>query len=730
MAVIALAGNPNSGKTTLFNALTGSNQYVGNWPGVTVEKKEGRLRGSRQITVTDLPGVYSLSPYTLEEVVTRHYLLNERPDAVLNIIDGSNIERNLYLTAQLLELGIPVLVAVNMLDVLEKDGDTLDLGEFSRQLGCPVAAISALKGTGIAALARQLPSLPRQKPPAPWNRFPPAAEETLAALTRKLGKPETKPAVPARLRRFCAVKLLERDALLCQTYPALAEEMEPEIRATEAALEDDSDSAVSAARYDAISALLRVCLVRKKTREVTPSDRIDRLLTHRVLALPLFAAIMFLVYYISVSTAGKWMSDWVKDGLFGDGFVLFGHWVRGIPALLEGLFARMRVAPWLQGLVLKGMLSGVGSVLSFVPQMIVLFFFLAFLEACGYMSRIAFILDRLFRRFGLSGKSFIPILIGTGCGVPGIMASRTIENERDRRMTVITTTFIPCSAKLPIIALISGALFGGAWWVAPSAYFAGIAAIVCSGLLLKKWKLFAGKPSPFVMELPAYHLPTLRNLLRSVWERTWSFLKKAGTIILLSCVLDWFLSNFSAAGGRLHMVEEMGQSLLAAAGRRIDWIFAPLGFGTWQATVSTLMGLVAKENLAGTLGVLYGGSGNLWANLTAAFQPLSAYAFLLFNLLCAPCFAAVGAIRREMNSSRWTLFALGYQTCFAYTIALIVYQFGLFFGGHGFRAATAAALLAFLGLAWLLIRPERGQANADLAGERRRRPARRTSRKL
>jgi ferrous iron transport protein B len=703
---IALAGNPNSGKTTLFNALTGSNQFVGNWPGVTVEKKEGRLRGRKDVRIMDLPGIYSLSPYTPEEVIARNYLLDERPDAILNIVDGTNPERNLYLTTQLLELGVPVVVAVNMIDLVRKNGDTLDLEGLSKKFGCPFMGVSALKGTGLSETVNKAIQCAESKAaPAPVHRFDDRVENALRAIASELGDD-----VPASQKRFFAVKLFERDEKITLRAKG-CENLESIVTAVEDALDDDAESIITNERYACIVSAIKDSYRKKDTAKLTRSDRIDRVVTNRVLALPIFAVVMFLVYFVSVTTVGALATDWANDGLFGEGFHLFGLWIPGVPVAVEGALESLRTADWLNGLILDGIIGGVGAVLGFVPQMLILFAFLAFLEGCGYMARIAFIMDRIFRKFGLSGKSFIPILIGTGCGVPGILSARTIENDRDRRMTVITTTFIPCGAKLPIVALIAGALFDGAWWVAPSAYFFGIAAIITSGVILKKTKLFAGDPAPFVMELPAYHLPTVVNVLRSMWERGFSFIKRAGTIILVSAVIIWFLSSFGVTDGRFVLVDDLGDGLLASVGMRVAWIFAPLGFGNWQATVAAFTGLVAKENVVGTFGVLYGfaevaeDGAEIWGTLSASFTPLAAYAFLVFNLLCAPCFAAIGAIRREMNSAKWTFIAIGYQTGFAYLAALCVYRFGLLFETGVFGVGTVCACAVALLFLYLLFRP-------------------------
>lgn len=806
---IALAGNPNSGKTTLFNALTGSNQFVGNWPGVTVEKKEGKLKGHTNVTITDLPGIYSLSPYTLEEVVARNYLLSERPDAILNIVDGTNLERNLYLTTQLMELGIPVIMAINMMDVVRKSKDTIHTKQLEQLLGCTVVEISALKGTGIQEAADQAVRIAQTRTAAaPVHRFAARVESALTEIEAQLE------AVSEEQRRFYAIKLLERDDKIKLQLPS-APDTEAVTAALEDELDDDSESIITNERYSYISSIISHCYTKHSKEHLSTSDKIDRIVTNRWLALPIFAVVMCIVYYVSVSTVGTLFTDWVNDGVFGDGWHLFGIgsaayeqvaeeyavestkteawlnaaeeagisvdaiqdaleagtldsstlaaltaqeeaqnlvaqaellddegqveetlpvtfeefmesaiaaepdpaefgvWIPGIPPLLEQGLEAVHCADWLQGLILDGIVAGVGAVLGFVPQMLVLFLFLAFLEACGYMARIAFIMDRIFRKFGLSGKSFIPMLIGTGCGVPGIMASRTIENDRDRKMTIITTTFIPCGAKLPIIALIAGALFNGAWWVAPSAYFVGIAAIVCSGIILKKTRLFTGNPAPFVMELPTYHLPTVTNVLRSMWERGWSFIKKAGTVILLATILVWFTSNFGFGEDGFGMVD-MQDSLLAMLGGAIAWIFAPLGWGDWKAAVAAITGLIAKENVVGTFGVLFGNMDEvaengwqIWANMQLSFTALSAYSFLVFNLLCAPCFAAIGAIKREMNSAKWTWFAIGYQCAFAYVVSLCIYQLGMLFTGGGITVWRVIAILLTAAFVYLLLRPER-----------------------
>lgn len=708
---IALAGNPNSGKTTLFNALTGSNQFVGNWPGVTVEKKEGKLKGHKDVVIMDLPGIYSLSPYTLEEVVARNYLINERPDAILNIVDGTNLERNLYLSTQLMELGIPVIMAVNMMDVVRKNGDIIHMKQLGRKLGCEVVEISALKGEGIDAAAEKAVKIARGKyTEAPVHKFSEAVERALVEIETYLS-----PAMPEEQRRFYAIKLFERDEKIKGNLAA-APDVEHIIDRLEKEEDDDAESIITNERYSYITSIIDGCYQRKYKGDMSASDKIDRIVTNRWLALPIFALVMFAVYYVSVTTVGTWATDWANDGVFGEGWNLFGigalH-IPGIPQMLEGLLSTIGCADWLQSLILDGIVGGVGAVLGFVPQMLVLFIFLAFLEACGYMARIAFIMDRIFRKFGLSGKSFIPMLIGTGCGVPGVMASRTIENDRDRKMTIITTTFIPCGAKLPIIALIAGALFDGASWVAPSAYFVGIAAIICSGIILKKTKMFAGDPAPFVMELPAYHMPTVKNVLRSMWERASSFIKKAGTVILLSTVLIWFLQSFGLEGGNFGMVEDMNHSLLAGLGNGIAWIFTPLGWGDWKAAVAAITGLIAKENVVGTFGVLYGfaevaeDGAEIWGTLAASFTTAAAYSFLVFNLLCAPCFAAIGAIKREMNNAKWTWFAIGYQTGLAYVVSLCVYQLGTFFTGGGFNVWTGMAIILVIGFIFLLFRPYR-----------------------
>ena len=818
---IALAGNPNCGKTTLFNGLTGSNQFVGNWPGVTVEKKEGKLKQHSDVVITDLPGIYSLSPYTLEEVVARNYLLGERPDAILNIIDGTNLERNLYLTTQLTELGIPVVVAVNMMDIVEKNGDKINIEELGRELGCKVVQISALKGRGIMEAAEATIHAAKNEKTIPQHTFCGPVEHALAHIEELVLHD-----MPEEQQRWYAIKIFERDSKVLEQLN-LSEEMrahiEKDIEAAETEEDDDSESIITNERYIYIASIIKGCYKKVSAGKLTISDKIDRIVTNRILALPIFAVIMFIVYYVSVTTVGTVATDWANDGVFGDGWHLFGIgssaysdvadeydealtvangfvtyeseqgvdtsaveaamdaesedydpeaakaaltqfaatipagteatyevedeetlatedetatvddltaamavldqdgyeapdpanygvWIPGIPVFVEKALTSIGCADWLSGLILDGIVAGVGAVLGFVPQMLVLFIFLAFLEACGYMARVAFIMDRIFRRFGLSGKSFIPILIGTGCGVPGIMASRTIENEKDRRMTIMTTTFIPCGAKTPFIAMVAGAIFGGAAWVATSAYFLGIAAIICSGVILKKTKIFEGDPAPFVMELPAYHMPTVGTVLRSMWERGWSFIKKAGTIILLSTILVWFLSYFGWADGSFGMLTEdqIDCSILAKIGGAICWIFAPLGFGNWQATVASITGLIAKENIVGTMGILYsGGAGTVYQNMAATFSLASGYAFLAFNLLCAPCFAAMGAIRREMNSTKWFLGAIGYQCGLAYLVGLVIYQISSLLSGGGFGIGTVAAIVVIVLFFFLLLRPSK-----------------------
>lgn len=709
---IALAGNPNCGKTTLFNALTGSNQFVGNWPGVTVEKKEGKLKGHKDVTIMDLPGIYSLSPYTLEEVVARNYLINERPDAILNIVDGTNIERNLYLSTQLMELGIPVVMAVNMMDIVKKSGNKIHIDKLKQKLGCEVVEISALKGTGIKEAAEMAVSVAKNKTAVPpVHKFSPEVEDVLDSVEAKIGSD-----VPEEQKRFFAIKLLEKDDKISLQMKQ-APDVSDEIKYIEKEMDDDTESIITNERYTYISSIIDECYTKVQTKEkLTVSDKIDRIVTNRFAALPIFAVVMVIVYYVSVSTVGTWATDWANDGLFGEGWHLFGIesiYVPGIPVIIGNALEAIGCAAWLQGLILDGIVAGVGAVLGFVPQMLVLFIFLAFLESCGYMARVAFIMDRIFRKFGLSGKSFIPMLIGSGCGVPGIMASRTIENDRDRKMTIMTTTFIPCGAKLPIIALIAGALFGGAWWVAPSAYFVGIAAIICSGIILKKTKMFAGDPAPFVMELPAYHWPTVSNVLRSMWERGWSFIKKAGTIILLSTIVVWFTTYFGWVDGQFRMLEDMelDHSILATIGNAIAWLFIPLGWGDWKSAVAAITGLVAKENVVGTFGILFGfaevaeDGAEYWGTLAGSMTAVAAYSFLTFNLLCAPCFAAMGAIKREMNSAKWFWFAIGYQTLLAYVVSLCVYQIGTLITTGTFGLWTVVAFLLVLGFLYLLFRP-------------------------
>ena len=783
---IALAGNPNSGKTTLFNALTGSNQFVGNWPGVTVEKKEGKLKKHEGVTITDLPGIYSLSPYTLEEVVARNYLLGERPDAILNIIDGTNLERNLYLTTQLTELGIPVVVAINMMDLVKKNGDKINVEELSRQLGCKVVEISALKGTGVMAAAEAAIDAAKNSKTVPQHTFSGSVEHALAHIEEAAVHN-----MPEEQQRWYAIKIFERDDKVLSSLnidKGVLEHIENDIKAVETEMDDDAESIITNERYIYIGEVIKACYKKKNHGGLSTSDRIDRIVTNRWLGLPIFAVVMFIVYWVAMVGVGAPATDWANDGLFGDGWHLlgidggygdlaeeygeaslivdgydayieengslaadgtftyevedeetlavstetatmadyekakatierigeepdpadYGIWVPGVPVLVGNALERAGTADWLSGLILDGIVAGVGAVLGFVPQMLVLFLMLAFLEACGYMARIAFVLDRIFRKFGLSGKSFIPMLIGTGCGIPGIMASRTIENERDRRMTIMTTTFIPCGAKVPFIGMIAGALFGGSAWVSTSAYFIGMAAIIISGIMLKKTKMFAGDPAPFVMELPAYHWPTLGNVLRSMWERGWSFIKKAGTIILLSTIFVWFTSRFGWLDGQFGMLEEdqISASILAKIGNAICWIFAPLGWGNWQATVASITGLVAKENIVGTLGVLYsGGAGTVYDAIAAAFTGITGYSFLVFNLLCAPCFAAIGAIKREMNSPKWTWFAIGYQCGFAYAVALMINQFGGLFTGNANIIGVIAAVIVLAAIIYMLVRP-------------------------
>ena len=805
---IALAGNPNSGKTTLFNALTGSNQFVGNWPGVTVEKKEGKLRKFDGVTVTDLPGIYSLSPYTLEEVVARNYLIEERPDAILNIVDGTNLERNLYLTTQLTELGIPVVIAINMMDVVRKNGDSINMEALSEKLGCQIVEISALRGDGVDAAAEAAVAAAKGGKTVPMHTFSGPVEHAIAHIEEAAihGLPEEQ-------QRWYAIKIFESDDQVLEKLNIPTDTLahiKTDIEAAEKELDDDAESIITNERYVYIADLLKGIYKKKGAHELSASDKIDKVVTNRWLGLPIFAVVMFLIYYLAMVTVGASATDWANDGLFGDGWHLFGIgsaeaeeaadnyaaavnavdafvgfdeeagidelkaftsadasvaytvedeetleqseitvwfdavpegvdeeetnamsyrdavayfeangfeepdpadygvWVPGIPVLIEGALDAVGCADWLSGLILDGIVAGVGAVLGFVPQMLVLFFLLAFVEASGYMARVAFVLDRVFRRFGLSGKSFIPILVGTGCGVPGIMASRTIENERDRRMTIMTTTFIPCGAKVPFIGMVVGALFGGSPWLATGCYFIGMAAIICSGIILKKTKMFAGEPAPFVMELPAYHWPTLSNVLRSMWERGWSFIKRAGTIILLSTIVIWFLSRFGWADGAFGMLEsdEVGSSILAKLGNAVAWIFIPLGWGNWQATVASVTGLVAKENIVGTMGVLYGGGElSVWAALAAAFTTASGLSFLIFNLLCAPCFAAIGAIKREMNNRKWTWFAIGYECGFAYVVSFVVYQLGSAFAGTGNIIGIVLAVAVVIAFGWLLFRP-------------------------
>ena len=782
---IALAGNPNSGKTTLFNALTGSNQFVGNWPGVTVEKKEGRLRKHEDVVIMDLPGIYSLSPYTLEEVVARNYLIDQRPDAILNIIDGTNLERNLYLTTQLTELGIPVVVAINMMDVVRKNGDKIDTAQLSEKLGCRIVEISALKGDGVMEAAEAAIKAAHGAKTVPMHTFSGPVEHAIAHIEEAAVHN-----MPLEQQRWYAIKIFERDDKVLEKLDIskdVLDHIDSDIKAAEKELDDDAESIITNERYVYIAEIIKCCYKKKNQGRLSASDKIDRVVTNRWLGLPIFAAVMFLVYYIAMVTVGASATDWANDGLFGDGWHLFGIgsaaynevaeeygeaaaivdgyeayveengepadgkftyeiedeetlavseetatledyeaakatlqeigeepdpadygvWVPGVPVLIESALDKGNCAEWLRGLILDGIVAGVGAVLGFVPQMLVLFLLLAALEDCGYMARIAFILDRLFRRFGLSGKSFIPMLIGTGCGIPGIMASRTIENERDRRMTIMTTTFIPCGAKVPFIAMISGAIFGGSPWVATSAYFIGMAAIIISGIMLKKTKRFAGEPAPFVMELPAYHWPTAGNVLRSTWERGWSFIKKAGTIILLSTIFVWFTTYFGTVNGTFRMLseDEINYSILASIGGAIAWIFKPLGWGNWQAVVASITGLIAKENIVGTLGILYGGNGSVYSNLASAFTPITAYSFLVFNLLCAPCFAAIGAIKREMNNAGWTWFAIGYQCGFAYVIALMINQFGNLFTGNANLLGVVAAAAFLAGMVYMLFKP-------------------------
>ena len=708
---IALAGNPNCGKTTLFNALTGANQFVGNWPGVTVEKKEGKLKGHKDVVIMDLPGIYSLSPYTLEEVVARNYLIGEKPDAIINIIDGTNIERNLYLTTQIIELGIPVVMAVNMMDLVVKNGDTINIKALGEALGCEVVEISALKGTGVKKAAEKAIAAAQQKKAVDRvHAFAADVENAIATVEDKLGS-----TVAEEQKRFFAIKLLEKDSKISEQLTTTPD-VSAEIKTLEDKFDDDTESIITNERYTYITSIIGKCVKKAQGKEkLTISDKIDRIVTNRILALPIFAAVMFVVYYVSITTVGGFLTDWTND-------TLFGEWI--IPGA-QSFFESIGCADWLTGLIVDGVISGVGAVLGFVPQMLVLFIFLAFLEGCGYMARVAFIMDRIFRKFGLSGKSFIPMLIGTGCGVPGIMASRTIENERDRRMTIMTTTFIPCGAKLPIIALIAGAFFGNAGWVSWSAYFVGVAAIICSGIILKKTKMFSGDPAPFVMELPAYHLPTVGSVLRSMWERGWSFIKKAGTIILLSTIVVWFTTYFGVVDGTFRMLsdEEIDYSILAAIGRCISWIFIPLGWGDWKSAVAAVTGLVAKENVISTFGILfhYGEVGEageeIWGNLAANMSAIAAYSYLVFNLLCAPCFAAMGAIKREMNNAKWFWFAIGYQCGLAYLVGLCIFQIGgLFTGAATFGFWTIVAIAIIIGFIYMLFRPykESGTLNVGV----------------
>lgn len=709
---IALAGNPNCGKTTLFNALTGSNQFVGNWPGVTVEKKEGKLKGHKDVTIMDLPGIYSLSPYTLEEVVARNYLINERPDAIINIVDGTNIERNLYLSTQIMELGIPVVMAVNMMDLVEKAGDKIHTDKLSKLLGCEVVEISALKGTGIQKAAEKAISLAERKNEVtPVHEFDSKVEDAITAVGTMLGMD-----IPEAQKRFFAIKLLEKDDKIKEQMK-LVPDVSNEIKALEDVFDDDTESIITNERYVYISSIIGKCVTKGRKGGMTVSDKIDRWVTNRWLALPIFAAVMFIVYYVSITTVGAFLTDWTNDVLFGE----------IIPPAVEKLLVAVNCADWLQGLILDGIVAGVGAVLGFVPQMLVLFIFLAFLEGCGYMARVAFIMDRIFRKFGLSGKSFIPMLIGSGCGVPGIMASRTIESDRDRKMTIMTTTFVPCGAKLPIIALIAGAFFNNAGWVAWSAYFVGVAAIICSGIILKKTKMFSGEPAPFVMELPAYHMPTVGNVLRSMWERGWSFIKKAGTIILLSTIVLWFLMSFGWVDGKFGMLEaeQLNDSILASIGNVIAPIFAPLGWTKagegWKMAVAAITGLIAKENVVATFGMLFGfaevaeDGSEIWGNLAQVMTPIAAYGFLVFNLLCAPCFAAMGAIKREMNNAKWFWFAIGYQCGLAYVVSLCIYQFGILFTGGGFGLWTVVAVVLLIAFLYMLFRPYKESKSLKVA---------------
>lgn len=716
---LALAGNPNCGKTTMFNDLTGATQYVGNWPGVTVEKKEGRYKADKEVYITDLPGIYSLSPYTLEEVITRDYLVGEKPDAILNLVDASNIERNLYLTTQLLEMGIPVVVALNMMDIVQKRGDTIDTAKLSAKLGVPVVETTALKGKGTKELVQAAKGAVQSgtKPAAP--AFSDVVEQALGQITSLIAD-----VTEQDQRRWFAVKLFERDEKVFNRFhfgKDTLEKIEKIITAVEDELDDDAESIITDARYQYITEIVKPC-VKKQRSGMTMSDKIDRIVTNRILALPIFALVMFVVYYVSVTTVGSVLTDWANDGVFGEGWELFGMWIPGIPTILGDALSGLGIADWLYSLIMDGIVAGVGAVLGFVPQILVLFLFLAILEDCGYMARVAFIMDRIFRKFGLSGKSFIPMLIGTGCGVPGIMASRTIEQERDRRMTIMTTTFIPCSAKLPIIALIAGAIFNNAGWVAFSAYFIGVMAIILSGIMLKKFRMFAGEPAPFVMELPNYHTPTARNVLRSMGERGWSFIKKAGTVILLSTVVLWFLQTYGWENGAFGAVDDINNSVLAAIGSVVAPLFAPLGWGTWQNSVASVTGLIAKENVVATFGQIYGfaevaeDGAEIWSLLAASFTTVSAFSFMCFNLLCAPCFAAMGAIKREMNNAKWTAFAIGYMCVFAYCVALMVYQFGgLITGEVAFGLGTVAAIVVLALMIYLLVRkPAQAEDTADL----------------
>ena len=720
---IALAGNPNCGKTTLFNALTGSNQFVGNWPGVTVEKKEGKLKGHKDVILMDLPGIYSLSPYTLEEVVARNYLITDKPDAILNIIDGTNLERNLYLSTQLMELGIPVVMAVNMMDIVKKNGDQIDVKSLGKKLGCEGVEISALKGTGIKDAAAKVVEIAKSnKETQAVHEFHDDLENAITEVEDMLSGNITEGA-----KRFFAVKLLEKDDKIHEQLENVPD-VSAQIKRLEDKFDDDTESIITNERYQYISEVIKGCYKKKNKEKLTLSDKIDRVVTNRFLALPIFAAVMWLVYYISVTTVGGKATDWANEGVFGDGWSLFGLVdVPGIPVLVENGLKAIHCADWLSSLILDGVVAGVGAVLGFVPQILILFIFLAFLEGCGYMSRVAFIMDRIFRKFGLSGKSFIPMLIGSGCGVPGVMASRTIENDRDRKMTIMTTTFVPCSAKLPIIALIAGALFDGASWVAPSAYFVGVAAIICSGIILKKTKMFAGDPAPFVMELPAYHLPTIGTILRSMWERGWSFIKKAGTIILMSTIVLWFLMSYGWVKGKFGALdaEQLNSSILAAIGKVIAPIFAPLGWNQngngWEMAVAAVTGLIAKENVVGTFGMLFGfaevaeDGKEIWGQLADSLPQVAAYGFLVFNLLCAPCFAAMGAIKREMNNAKWFWFAIGYQCILAYVVALCIYQIGMLITAGAFGVGTVAAFILVVGFLYLLFRPAKEVGTLETA---------------